>query len=809
MQRRGIVTEWFRGLRVAQKLMLIGVFFVIPDCVMLYLFITAINANIEFAQMEQKGNQYQRPLESLLELIPQHQQLARTSQSSEEAQAALAQKVSQIDAAFHALQVVDARIGVDLQFTDEGLAKRHREHFRAPTVQSEWQDVKMATVSASELNDEYAHLVADVRTMIKHSGDISNLILDPDLDSYYLMDTTLLALPQTQERLAEVIANGQTALNQPGEISAGQYQFAVYAQLLRESDVARISESMAAALREDANFYSVSPGLQSRVPPALRDYVAANETFINLIERIATGQRGDMTADQYVTAGNAARDTSFKLWNIAAEEMDGLLQKRIHYYQGRRARSLLVAAAALFAAISFVNFITRSISGPLQQQAAELQSANTTLEGEIAERKRAEMELRHSETQLATAQKIAQIGSWDWDVSSGQMSWSDENYHIHGFAPHAVDVSYESALQFVHPEDRSTSDAKFRKAVREKKGFSFEQRVVRQDGETRILHQRGDVVIAPDGSVINVLGTAQDITERKKAEDELDKVHNELMDVSRRAGMAEVATGVLHNVGNVLNSVNVSAELLSARISKSRIAHLAGVATLLKENAADMANFVTTSPQGKMLPGFIIQLAERLGAEQSEMLREVEGMGKNISHIKEIVAVQQSYAKVSGVIESLSASSLVEDALAMNGAAFERHGVDVIRDFAPAPLVRVDKHKVLQILINVIRNAKYAVSESSRVEKTVTVRIADNGNGKVGIIVADNGIGIARENLARIFAHGFTTKKNGHGFGLHSSALAAREMGGSLLAHSDGPNQGATFTLELPVETNVPEVVQV
>ena len=135
----------------------------------------------------------------------------------------------------------------------------------------------------------------------------------------------------------------------------------------------------------------------------------------------------------------------------------------------------------------------------------------------------------------------------------------------------------------------------------------------------------------------------------------------------------------------------------------------------------------------------------------------------------------------------------------MNGAAFDRHCVEVIREFGDAPLVRVDKHKVLQVLINVIRNAKYAVSESSRLDKRITVRIGANGNRRVKIAVCDNGIGIAPENLARIFAHGFTTKKDGHGFGLHSAALAATETGGSLFAHSDGPGQGATFTLELPM----------
>jgi C4-dicarboxylate-specific signal transduction histidine kinase len=139
----------------------------------------------------------------------------------------------------------------------------------------------------------------------------------------------------------------------------------------------------------------------------------------------------------------------------------------------------------------------------------------------------------------------------------------------------------------------------------------------------------------------------------------------------------------------------------------------------------------------------------------------------------------------------------------MNGAAFDRHGVEVTREFSEVPLVRVDKHKVLQVLINLIRNAKYAVSESSRRDKRITVRIHTGENRRVHVSVIDNGIGIASENLARIFGHGFTTKKDGHGFGLHSAALAATETGGALTVHSDGPNQGATFTLELPIDESI------
>jgi signal transduction histidine kinase len=163
--------------------------------------------------------------------------------------------------------------------------------------------------------------------------------------------------------------------------------------------------------------------------------------------------------------------------------------------------------------------------------------------------------------------------------------------------------------------------------------------------------------------------------------------------------------------------------------------------------------------------------------------------------------MQQSYARVAGVIEKVNLPGLVEDALQINAAALDRHAVTVIRRFEDVPPLMIDKHKVLQIMINLIRNAKYALDEVSRSEKQITITVAKTGVDCAMVRVEDNGIGIPAENLTRIFSHGFTTRPNGHGFGLHLGALNAREMGGSLSAASEGTNRGATFTLILPVKT--------
>jgi len=263
--------------------------------------------------------------------------------------------------------------------------------------------------------------------------------------------------------------------------------------------------------------------------------------------------------------------------------------------------------------------------------------------------------------------------------------------------------------------------------------------------------------------------------------------------------MAEVATGVLHNVGNVLNSVSVSATIVSDRLKRSRLSNLRRATAMLREQNGSLAQFLTTDSKGKVLPEYLSNVSDQLAADQSQILNEVALLSQNIEHIKEIVAMQQTYAKVSGAFERMSPTELLEDALRMNAAAFERHGVKVIRHYSPQlPLVNVDRHKVLQILINLIRNAKYAMEVGQPADKRFEVGVDPGPEGMVVIRLRDNGVGIAPENLARIFSHGFTTKKDGHGFGLHSGANAAKEIGGRLYVHSEGLGHGAEFTLELP-----------
>lgn len=295
----------------------------------------------------------------------------------------------------------------------------------------------------------------------------------------------------------------------------------------------------------------------------------------------------------------------------------------------------------------------------------------------------------------------------------------------------------------------------------------------------------------------------RDISERKNAEGEKERLNSELVSTSRRAGMADVAINVLHNVGNVLNSVNVSAGMVQQAIRRLSVDKISRTAIMINEHTENLGRYLQEDPKGQHIPEYLTKLGGRLIDEQTQALSEMEELNKNIEHIKEIVSAQQNMAKSGGVLEPLNPQEIMEQAIAVNMASMMRHGIEIVRDFHDMPEIIADKHQVLQILINLISNAKYAIMEKGRPPSRLTLHVSQEAGdeGKVIWRVTDTGKGITPENISRIFTQGFTTKKTGHGFGLHSAALSAKIMGGALLVHSDGEDQGATFTLELVVKS--------
>lgn len=675
--------KWFHGLKIAHKLTLVSVIFVIPDSIMLYLFITSINENIQFARLEQTGNQYQRAVEPLLKLIPEHRLLTR-SDIGDRDEAKLKQVRNGIDSALVELTKTDRRIGETLDFTPSGLAKRNRDGCDVANLRASWEWLRKATDGPETDTTDRQHLaiINNVREMIAHAGDNSNLILDPELDSYYLMDVTLMALPRTQDRMTQIMVDGVKRLYTTGPAEHERETLAIDLAMLRE-DYNRVHESIKTTLTNGNPAYGYNASLHGRLPPLLAKYSDATNRFCDLLKRMKVSTPDSTTQAEFLAAGQAARDASFEFWNVCVEELDGLLQKRIDHYTFRRTFSLGISACALMAAACFVTFITRSISGPLKKQAEDLKASLLATEAE---------------------RKIA---------------------------------------------------------------------------EARLVLQQ-------------------------KAEADLRAAQDQLVTASRQAGMAEVATGVLHNVGNVLTSVNVSVHQIKDAVQASPVNKLTRAAEMIDAHESDLGTYLTADPRGKFIPGYVSELAKMLGQENAAMLTEVENLVRGVDHIKQVVQFQQNYAKPSTVFEVMNPADLLEDALRLNLIALDRHGVTIERHVDDIGPVKIDKHKTLQILVNLISNAKNAMCDlNGNAERRLTLgmkAVEADGEQRLRISVQDNGVGIAPENLALIFAHGFTTRKDGHGFGLHSAANSAREMNGTLEVFSAGPNQGATFTLDIPAQ---------
>jgi two-component system, LuxR family, sensor kinase FixL len=303
-----------------------------------------------------------------------------------------------------------------------------------------------------------------------------------------------------------------------------------------------------------------------------------------------------------------------------------------------------------------------------------------------------------------------------------------------------------------------------------------------------------------DGTVGGLTLFGRDVTARVESAESLKKLHHQMVDLSRQAGMSEVATGILHNVGNALNNVTVSAQLLAQTLRQSKVPALEKAVHLMEQHQADLPEFLRADPRGSRLPKFLVGVASSLRGEQGSLLTEVDKLCQQIDHIGSIISVQQENALPGGVVEIVSASEVLDDALRLHELLFRRLAMEVHRDYRELAPLAVDRHKLLQILVNIIRNACDSITEAAPARPRLDVRLSVAGN-LVRISITDNGGGVAPENAQQLFRQGFTTKATGHGFGLHMSAIMAADLGGSLGFDSAGKGQGAAFTLEIPLRS--------
>ena len=354
-----------KNIKLSFKLTSIGLAFVLPLGVLLYIAIANINAQIAFSMLETEGNTMQRPLEKLLENLPNA--------------AVDSEAVNKVNLAFAELAKAENMYGNDLQFTPQGLNSRKRGHLAPSAVAARWESLKKQQGNPEAFVQGINELLDDVSGMITHCGDTSNLILDPDLDSYYTMDMTLLALPQSQRRLAAILAFGNRVLHNGALAESDVRQFNTYAEMFKESDFSRIVGDTQTSLNEDANFYGPSPTLAKNLSAGLDMYTAATQPFIALLEKIATGDA--VSREEFMGAGARANAAAFRYWEICAKELDSLLAIRIASYNSQRLTMLAATGIALLLAVLLAYAVGRGVTRTIRGMVAY---SNAVSEGNLS-----------------------------------------------------------------------------------------------------------------------------------------------------------------------------------------------------------------------------------------------------------------------------------------------------------------------------------------------------------------------------------------------------------------------------------------
>ncbi|MEM8735695.1 MAG: ATP-binding protein [Planctomycetota bacterium] len=429
----------------------------------------------------------------------------------------------------------------------------------------------------------------------------------------------------------------------------------------------------------------------------------------------------------------------------------------------------------------------RTVDIQVDRRTNELVLANRQLEEKTREAEKLALVARHTDNGVLITDGDARI---EWVNAGFERITEFEAAQVKGLCP----------WDFLHGEETNQADvARLKESIANHGTFDGELIKYRRSGEPFWMSVEFRPIRNAEGDVNRYIVIERDITERVEAEVERQRLNEQLVDASRNAGIAEMATGVLHNVGNVLNSVNVSASVIQSLVERSAFKQLDRLSNLIDEHQDDYAQFVTDDERGKLMPKYLLKVTEAMRNERERFDQEFSELIANIDHIKEIVAVQQESAKTSGLKQLVCPRRVVEDAIIANKGTLTNHRVKVHTEFEDklSPFTS-DKRKILQILINLITNAKDAVVEENADKPIIEIRVARDGN-QIVFEVTDNGIGIEPDLVARVFQHGFTTKAKGHGFGLHSCANAATELGGWLNVTSPGAGKGTTFALGVPL----------
>ncbi len=425
----------------------------------------------------------------------------------------------------------------------------------------------------------------------------------------------------------------------------------------------------------------------------------------------------------------------------------------------------------------------------------EIQDWSRDLERKVAERTR---HVKRSEERYQRAIIAGKVGIWDWQVGSPLIYVASNLKNMLGFGSHEEMRTLKDWLNLVHGRDRR---ALLRQMMRQVKGeqsiYEGELRMRHRDGSWLWFFVRAGTVRGQQGRLSRIYGSNTDITKRKEAELELARAQEEALVNAHAAGKAEFATTVLHNIGNVLNSVNVDSLHIRKTIDNMRLPQLVLACDLLVQNRDDLVRYLTSDERGSRVPEYLGRVASVISRDSTMLSRLSDDIAGKVDLMRDIIETQQNYATATHEPEPQELARLVDEALKVQMDSIRKRGITIRQRYSSVPPVVVSASRLIHVIINLIKNAVEAmegVSEHARV-LTLTILQADT---EVHLVVSDTGTGITADHLSHMFQHGFTTKKKGHGFGLHYCARTIEVMGGSIAVSSDGFGKGAVFTLSFP-----------
>ncbi|MDH5738447.1 MAG: ATP-binding protein, partial [Gammaproteobacteria bacterium] len=420
-----------------------------------------------------------------------------------------------------------------------------------------------------------------------------------------------------------------------------------------------------------------------------------------------------------------------------------------------------------------------------------------------------------SQKRLEEVQAIAKLGHWESDIINNKLWLSAQLNEIYELDD-SVEPHYRTLLDCAHPDDKNIVRSAIQQCMRDGAIGAHEYRIITGKGNIKYIQAHAVVKYNQNNEACAMAGTIQDITERKLADIELEKyksqleemvqartreierLDSQLLSASRRAGMAEVASNVLHNVGNLLNSVNVSVSLVKDNIRKVQGDDLERFIQLLERNEGDVEQLLTNETKRGQLLVYLKKLQNVQASYFSRLTNEIHSIAHNVDNIKHIVNNQQSLAGDSNIIEPVHPETIVSQALQITGLSDPEEKISVPLNCTVKDKVLLESHKCLQILINLLTNAREAVCDSDRQDKVIQVSV-DIKDRQLKFSVIDNGPGIKEGTLSRVFAAGYSSRGENRGYGLHSSALLAEQMGGTIQVTGNKKDKGTIFTLSLPV----------